>query len=58
MIERFISEGQLIRDHTIGHLAKAYLEKAKSNIVTMELLSKAEKHKEVLALPENYNGDD
>ena len=58
MIERFAREGQLIRDHTISHLSKAYLEKAKSNIVTMELLGKAEKHKEILALPENYNGDD
>ncbi len=58
MIEIFLRKGKLIKDYTIKNLSKAYLEKAKSNIVTMELLGNAEKHKEVLALPANYNGDD
>lgn len=58
VIERFLLERQLMKDHTIKNLSNAYLEKAKSNIVTMELLGNAEKHKDTLALPDNYNGDD
>ncbi len=41
MIERFIRTKQLITDPTVKNLAEPYLKKARSNLVTMEILSKA-----------------
>ena len=58
MIERFIKERQLMKDGTVKNLAKPYLEKAHSNIITMEILSKVEKHKDILAVPKNHATDE
>jgi len=45
MIERFIREKQLMKDDTVKNLAKSYLGKSRSNLITMEILSKVEKNK-------------
>jgi len=51
----FLRKEQLIKDETAKKLSKKYSEKARTNIVTMELLSKAPDHKKILELPEDYD---
>lgn len=58
MIERFLRKEQLIKDATAKNLAAQYLKKSKSNLITMELLSTVENHKEILAIPKDYNTDE
>lgn len=58
MIERFIKSKQLVKDVTMKNLAKPYLEKAHSNLITMEILSNVEKHKALLAIPEEHTTDE
>lgn len=58
MIEKFIREKQLIKDETAKNLAKPYLKKSHSNLITMEILSKVEKHKDLLAIPKEHTTDE
>lgn len=58
MIEVFIRKELLIKDVTAKNLAEPYFKKARSNLITMELLSKAEKFKEVLAIPKDHSTDE
>src|SRR3989344_3167409 len=58
MIKRFIRERQLMKDETVKNLAKSYLGKSRSNIITMEILSKVEKHKTLLAVPKEHTTDE
>lgn len=58
MIERFIRLRQLIKDQTAKNLAEPYLKKSRSNIITMEILSKTENHKEMLAIPKDHSDDE
>ena len=58
MIERFIRLKQLIKDSTVKNLAEPYLKKSRSNLVTMEILSKTEKHKTLLAIPNEHSDDE
>jgi len=58
MIETFIKREQLVKDHTVKNLAEPYLKKSRSSIITMELLSKAEKFKDILSLPKDYTTDE
>ncbi|MFH1174164.1 MAG: HEPN domain-containing protein [archaeon] len=58
MIERFIQLKQLAKDPTVKNLAEPYLRKAKSNLVTMEILNEAEKHKDLLAIPKDHSNDE
>ncbi|MCX6815272.1 MAG: hypothetical protein NT120_00275 [Candidatus Aenigmarchaeota archaeon] len=58
MIEKFIKREQLIRDNTIKSLAGSYIKKAISNLITMEILSKAESHKDILAIPKNHSTEE
>ncbi len=58
MIEIFIQKKQLIRDITTKNLAEPYLEKSKSNLITMEILSKVEKHKTLLGIPKEHTTDE
>ncbi|MBI3190230.1 hypothetical protein HYZ41_00850 [archaeon] len=58
MIEIFIKKEQLIRDKTIKNLAGPYLKKSRSNLVTMEVLGKVEKYKDVLAIPKDYSAEE
>lgn len=51
----FINKKLLLKDKTIKNLANDYMEKAKSNIVTMELLSKATNFRDILELPSSYD---
>jgi len=58
MIEIFIKRKQLLKDSTAKNLALPYLKKSKSNLITMEILSKVENHKEVLAIPEEHSTEE
>ena len=58
MIKTFIAKKQLIKDETIKNLAKAYLEKSHSNLVTMEILSQVEKHKTLFTIPKEHMTDE
>ena len=58
MIERFMGFKQLIKDPTVKNLAEPYLNKSRSNLVTMEILSKVEKHKTLLAVPKEHSDDE
>src|SRR3989338_10902157 len=58
MIEKFIKEKQLIKDSAIKNLAESYLKKSKSNLITMEILSKVENHKTLLAIPKEHSTDE
>lgn len=58
MIERFIKTEQLVKDLTAKNLAEPYFQKAKSNLITMEILSKIEKHKEILAIPKEHSTEE
>lgn len=58
MIEKFIKKKQLIKDDTVKNLAKSYLEKSRSNLITMEILSKIEKNKTLFAIPKDYTSDE
>ncbi len=58
MIERFIRKTQLMHDETVKNLAKSYLEKARSNLITMEILSKVDKHKALLTIPKEHTTDE
>ena len=57
-MEKFIKEKQLIKDKAIKNLAEPYLKKAKSNLITMEILSKVENHKTLLAIPKEHSTDE
>lgn len=58
MIDVFIKKKQLIKDVTAKNLADSYLRKARSNIITMEILSEVEKHKELLAIPKDHGTEE
>jgi len=58
MIDFFIKKEQLIRDTTVKNLAEPYFRKARANLVTMEILSKVEKHKELLAIPKDHSTEE
>ena len=58
MIKKFIKEKQLIKDSAIKNLAESYLKKSKSNLITMEILSKVENHKTLLAIPKEHSTDE
>lgn len=58
MIGKLIKDRRLIKDITVRNLAKSYLEKSRSNLITMEILSKTEKHKTLLAIPKDHTTDE
>ena len=58
MFKRFIGLKQLIKDPFIKNLAEPYFKKARSNIVTMEILSKVENHKTLLVIPKDHSNDE
>ena len=58
MIENFIKKKQLMKDPTIMGLARPYLNKAHSNLVTMEILSKTQDHKTLLAIPKEHSDNE
>ena len=51
----FINKMLLKKDETIKNLTNSYMEKAKNNIITMELLSKVTNFRDILELPFNYD---
>ena len=58
MIEYYLKKEQLVKDLTVKNLAEPYLKKSRSNLITMELLSKSEKFKDILALPNDHTTDE
>lgn len=54
----FMNKRLVIKDPTITSLAKNYLQKARNNLITVELLNKTKNFKEVLALPDDYDSDE
>ena len=60
-IDFYLKEGQIAKDKSVIALAKKYLEKAKSNLVTMQVLSELnlnKKARELLKIPQYYNSDE
>jgi len=58
MINILIKKKQLIKDATANNLTEPYFRKARSNLVTMEILNKAEKYKDTLAIPKDHSTDE
>lgn len=57
-INFYLKRGQIAKDESVIALSNKYLEKAKNNIVTMQILSELENNKKVrklLSIPEEYN---
>lgn len=54
-LEWFIKKGLLVESKTIDNLTGSFMEKARENLVTMELLDKTRDQKEILKLPEDYD---
>jgi uncharacterized protein (UPF0332 family) len=57
----YINCGQIIKDNNTKVLAKKYLEKAKSNLLTAQILSEIninKKARELLDVPKNYDSDE
>jgi len=59
-ISFYLEKGQLIKDRNAISLSSEYLKKAKSNLITMKLLSELNntKVRELLEIPEDYNSDE
>lgn len=51
----FLKKKLLLKDMTVRRLSKNYMKKARSNIVTMELLNKSVNFREILGLPSDYD---
>ncbi len=57
-IDFFLKKGQVVKDKTVSILARKYLEKAKNNLVTMNILSEIQDNKkarELLKIPKDYD---
>ena len=54
----FIKRKLLVKDETAKKLADNYIKKARNNIVTMEVLSKAPNFKDILKLPNDYDSSE
>ena len=60
-INFYLKEGQIVKDKSVITLSQKYLDKSKSNLITMQILSEIninEKARELLKIPENYNSDE
>jgi uncharacterized protein (UPF0332 family) len=60
-IKYLINQGYASRDNSVKILSKKYLQKAKSNLVTMRLLSEInvnKKARDLLNVPIDYNSDE
>ncbi|MCX6742371.1 MAG: HEPN domain-containing protein [Candidatus Pacearchaeota archaeon] len=57
----WIGKKTLVKDMTVYSLAGKYIEKAKNNLITMQILSDIQSNKEarkLLSIPENYSSDE
>ena len=54
----FLNKKLLLKDETIINIAENYLEKARNNIITMELLSNSINFRKELKLPSEYEPDE
>ncbi len=59
-INFYLEKGQIREDKTVVSLSKKYLDKARYNLITMNLLSEinSEKLKKQLSIPKNYDSYD
>jgi uncharacterized protein (UPF0332 family) len=58
MIESFIKKQQLRRDSTSVILAKPYLKKSRSNLITMEILANIGNYKDKFFVPKDHSTDE
>ncbi len=59
-IDFYLKKGQIAKDRTVVALAKKYLEKARNNLITMNLLSElnGKKSREFLKIPKDYDSNE
>ncbi len=60
-IKALIRQGYISKDDSVKNLSQRYLEKAKNNLITMQILSEINKNKkarELLKIPMGYNSDE
>lgn len=56
-IDFYLKNGQIVKDKTVVTLAKKYLDKARSNLITMNIIHDLnnKKIKDLLKIPEDYD---
>lgn len=54
-LEWYKDKNLIYESKTVENLAEPYLEKARENIVTMELLNRSKDHRKELEIPEDYD---
>ena len=57
-IDFYLRKGQLVKDKSVINLAGKYLDKARDNLVTMNLLSELNDKKEMLKIPKDYDSNE
>src|SRR3989344_6769289 len=60
-IDYYLKEGQITKDKSVFILSKKYLEKAKNNLSTMQILIEINKNnrlREMLKIPSNYDSNE
>ena len=60
-IKWFMKEGLLVKDNSFKLIYNKFLEKARNNLITMNLLAEMDKNKQtkdILKLPKDYNADE
>lgn len=60
-IKQLIKQGYISKDDSVRNLSKKYLQKARTNLITMSLLSELntnKKAKDLLNIPLDYNSDE
>ena len=60
-IKQLIKKGYVSKDNSVRNLSQKYLQKAKNNLITMQILSKIQNNKKIrnlLEIPSGYNSDE
>ena len=59
-IDFYLKNGQIVRDKTFINLAQRYLNKARNNLITMNILSELnnEKARQLLKIPRDYDSNE
>ena len=57
-IDFYLRKGHLVKDKSVINLAGKYLDKARNNLVTMNLLSELNDKKEMLKIPKDYDSNE
>ena len=57
-IDFYLRKGHLVKDKSVINLAGKYLDKARNNLVTMNILSELNDKKEMLKIPKDYDSNE